>query len=250
MTIQSMAHGAARGAFRATNRLLNPAGVLLSKPGIIHGSPAFAGVPMWSRRLWDLQGMFDMVEDIDGAFVESGVHWGYGLLAMLHATRRNPRDIYGFDSFAGHSEATPQDRAGGRFINHGSSFTVGEGDVWRTLELGTGLTPAQLRSRVTLISGWMQDTMSSFARGAQPIALVHVDPDFYEPVKATIENLWAPLAPGGIMIIGRTDNAELAGKAQAVAEFLGHIPDCERIERYILGTDGREARCTILRKPK
>ena len=250
MPLHSFAHVAARTAFLLVNRALNPAGVLLSKPGVIHGSPAFAGAPIWSRRLWDLQTAFELVEEVEGAFVESGVHWGYGVLAMLHATRRQPRQIFGFDSFAGHSPATLADRRGGRFIGLGSSFATKPQDVWRTLELGTGLSGAELDERVTLVPGWMHQTMPTFARSAPAIALVHVDPDFYEPVKATIENLWPALAPGGIMVVGRTDNPELAGKAQAVAEFMEATPSCERVALRMMATDGVGGECTILRKPK
>jgi O-methyltransferase len=250
MSIHSIAHSAARTMFRLANRVLNPAGILLSKPGVIHGSPAFSGATTWSRRLLAIEEALDMVEGVEGAIVESGVHWGYGILAMLHATRKNPRHIYGFDSFEGHSAPTAADRSGGRFIVLGNSFATTQDDVWRTLELGMGRPASELKEHVTLIKGWMQETVPVFARSGPRLALVHVDPDFYEPVKASVDHLWPLLAPGGMMIVGRLDNPELGGKARAIAEFREGASDCQLVERDLMDTDGVVARCSFLIKTK
>jgi len=81
-----MIHSILINIFRLSNRLLNPLGILISKPEVIHGSPRFSGATLWSRRLYDFRFYFELLHDIEGDIIESGVHWGYGILAFLHLT--------------------------------------------------------------------------------------------------------------------------------------------------------------------
>jgi len=214
-----------RSTFRFVNKLLNRFGILLSKPEIIHGSPAFSGATLFARRLNDTRFFHDIVKDVDGVVVESGVHWGYGIL--IHLTLSKRRIIYGFDSFAGHSLPTKKDKAGGSYRSLDSSFAVSEADVWKTLLLGLGKGKEQLEPRVKLINGWIQDTMLKFSKAFSEeggkIALVHNDCDIYEPFKSTLENCWPLLSPGGCIILGRLNNSELLGKTAAIDEFLSTL---------------------------
>jgi len=236
----------ARRTFRFINQLLNPWGLLLSKPGIIHGSPAYSGATMWARRLNQMNFFYQQVKALEGGVIESGVHWGYGIL--LHWTANAliggpKRSIYGFDSFRGHSAPVEGDFAGGSYQPLDSAFAITQDDVWKTLVLGTGERKEDLQKRIELIAGWMQETMPAFLRQHQvsntKIALIHADSDIYEPIKATLHNTWPLLQVGGIVILGRLDNPELMGKTKAVQEFLASIPK----DQYtlssipIMGTD-------------
>lgn len=217
-----------RTGFRITNRLLNRFGLLLSKPAFIHGSPAFSGATLWARRLNQMRPYYDLVRDVEGGVVESGVHWGYGLLIFLTLAADDNRHIYGFDSFAGHSTPHEKDVSGGRYQPLDSSFSVAEVDVWRTMQLGTGMLRSDIEKRVELIHGWIQETMPKFRAigksSRTKIALVHADCDIYEPFKATLVNTWDLIQPGGIVILGLLNNPELMGKTRAIEEFLATVP--------------------------
>ena len=189
---------------------------------MIHGSPAFSGATLWARRQKDMKYYFDILQGVKGGVVESGVHWGYGILIELSLDE--DREIYGFDSFKGHSKPTNNDKSGGNYQALDSSFSITENDVWKTLELGTGTTKKELKSRVTLVPGWIQESMAGYLNETnKKIALVHVDCDIYEPFKATLMASWPHLVQNGIIIIGIMDNLELMGNTIAVKEFLENL---------------------------
>src|SRR6185503_8279017 len=126
-----------------------------------------SGALLWSRRLYDYRFYFDEIHNVEGDIIESGVHWGYGILAFLQLTGNSKnRKIFGFDSFSGHSSPVAQDYSGGSYVNLASSFAVSQNDVWKTLELGTGESKENLQKRVELISGWIQETMPNFQKKA------------------------------------------------------------------------------------
>ena len=111
--------------------------------------------------MW-VKAFYDIIAEIDGDVIEAGIHWGYGLLSHLHFTT-NPykkRIIYAFDSFKGHSNPNKKDKSGGKFINFGSSFAITKDDVYLTLDYGTEYTRDELNSRIKIIDGWAQDTMT------------------------------------------------------------------------------------------
>jgi hypothetical protein len=220
-----------RRMFRLTNQVLKPWGILISKPEIIHGSPAYSGATMWARRLNHMNFFYQKIRAIEGGIIESGVHWGYGIL--LHRTANNlmggfQRHIYGFDSFAGHSKPTVADFAGGSYQPLDSAFAITQDDVWKTLSLGTDAPKDELARDITFVPGWMQETMPAFLRQHKEqgtkIALVHADSDIYEPILATLQNTWPLLQIGGIVILGYINNPELMGKTKAVHEFLATLP--------------------------
>src|ERR1700716_1282268 len=99
-------HSVLRTGMRVANRVVNPFGVLISRPELIHGSPRFSGATLWSRRLFQLRHYFKMIENVEGDVIESGVQWGYGVLAHVHLIIEGRfRKVYAFDSFQGHSRA-------------------------------------------------------------------------------------------------------------------------------------------------
>lgn len=215
-----------RSLSRLVNRLLNPFGILVSKPEVIHGSPAFSGSTLWARRLNETKFFYDLVKDVDGVVIESGVHWGYGIL--IHLTLSDSRTLYGFDSFSGHSKPTEKDKLGGSYQALDSSFSVTEEDVWKTLLLGLGKNKEEIEPKVKLINGWIKDTMPKWSKlssdEGRKIALVHNDVDIYEPFKQTLESCWPLVSPGGCVILGQLNDPQLMGKTKAVEEFLSDLP--------------------------
>ncbi|MDQ3232309.1 MAG: TylF/MycF family methyltransferase, partial [Pseudobdellovibrionaceae bacterium] len=211
------------------NKALKPKGLVIVKPESIHGAPQYIGATLFSRKVHQFEYFYDKIANIEGDVIESGVWWGYGILSHLmfcRGYRGLTRKIYGFDSFQGHSEADVKDMEGREFDNPGSTFQVAESDVWQTLKLGTNLGEADLRKHVTLIAGWLHETLPRFTSGNRKlkVALVHSDMDLYKPVSLTLTHLWDLVVKGGIIILGRLNNPEYMGKTTAVEEFVAGLP--------------------------
>ena len=50
---------------------------------------------------------------------------------------------------------------------------------------------------VTLVKGLFQDTIT----GDEPVALAHIDGDWYDSVRTCLDRIGPRLSPGGIMVI-------------------------------------------------
>jgi len=72
---------------------------------------------------------------------------------------------------------------------------------------------------VTLVKGLFQDTIT----GDEPVALAHIDGDWYDSVRTCLERIGPRLSPGGIMVID--DYFYWSGCRTAVDEFLAAHPD-------------------------
>lgn len=213
-----------RGGFRITNKIINKLGFVLSKPAIIHGSPAFSGSLTFSRRAFQTNHLLKQVQNIEGDIVEGGVHWGYGILIELLLSNKH---INAFDSFEGHSTPTTEDLASKNWKPLDSSFKVSENDAFKTLMIGSDLSKKQINNRVTFYKGWIQETMKAWSeemhQKGSKIAYVHADMDIYQPIKTILNTTFPLLSLGGIVCVGIIDNPELQGKTIAFNEFLSSI---------------------------
>ena len=73
-----------------------------------------------------------------------------------------------------------------------------------------------IHENVMMVPGLFQDTLPRCE--ARSIAILHVDGDWYESVKATLENLYDRVSPGGIIQLD--DYGHWAGARRAVDEFI------------------------------
>ncbi len=167
-------------------------------------------------------------EDVPGAFVECGVARG-GVAALLGARAREsrlPRETWLFDSFAGLPEPTFKDGAPAvRFAhNRGDGRLDPIGECVGTLDevkaflFGSCQLPEE---RVHIVQGWFQETLPSYHGG--PIALLHVDGDWYESVRVCLDTLWPSVARGGFVVLD--DYGHWEGARLAMREFLGRQPE-------------------------
>jgi O-methyltransferase len=72
---------------------------------------------------------------------------------------------------------------------------------------------------VTLVEGLFQDTIT----GDAPVALAHIDGDWYDSVRTCLERIGPRLSPGGVMVID--DYFYWSGCRTAVDEYLAEHPD-------------------------
>lgn len=155
------------------------------------------------------------VTGVRGDFVETGVFKGgtAGVLAD-QVMRSADRRLWLFDAFAGMPAASEKDDDRSHAIE--GQYVGSERQTRRIL--GKVGIP---ESRVELRVGWFDDTFPDADVG--DIALLHVDCDFYDPVKLTLETFYPRVVPGGYVIIN--DYGSYEGARIAVDEFLGGLPE-------------------------
>lgn len=162
---------------------------------------------------------------VPGAFVECGVWKGGSAAVLAFCARRavTPRRVWLFDSFRGMPEAGPEDgpaasnlatgRFGGRLVPVGTNV----GDRTDVEELLFARCHFDRRD-VLLQHGWFQDTLPSARTAIGPIALLHIDADWYESTMVCLEQLYPLVVPKGFVIID--DYGYFPGCKRAVDEFL------------------------------
>lgn len=78
---------------------------------------------------------------------------------------------------------------------------------------------------VSLVKGLFQDTIT----GEEPVAVAHIDGDWYESVRTCLDRIGPRLAAGGVMVID--DYYYWSGCRTAVDEFLAEHPEQYRTVR-------------------
>jgi O-methyltransferase len=147
---------------------------------------------------------------VPGALVECGVFKGGGA-AVIAASAAPGREVYLFDSFEGLPPPSDKD---GRIARsqYAEGWCAGTEDEVRAIFSRLG----RLGPRLHLVKGWFQETFPTVHVG--PIALLHVDADWYDSVRLCLERFWDDLSPGGYVVFD--DYARWEGCTRAVDEFL------------------------------
>lgn len=165
--------------------------------------------------------LLDQIRVVAGDLVECGVGHGFSLLfwAIVTFYEGPPsRHLWGFDSFEGFPEPTPED-AGPRHPQKGE-FAVSLEDVEKLL-LFAGLPQAWLDARVTLVKGYFEDTLPKYSGGQ--IALLHADADLYASYKTILTELYPQVVPGGLVVfdeyMGTWDHERWPGAKKAIDEY-------------------------------
>lgn len=129
--------------------------------------------------------------NVPGAFVECGTYRG-GSAAIL-ATIGAQRPVHVFDSFQGCP--TPREVDISRNGRLGQEGEACADEAWISqLFLALGL-------RGNIHSGWFSDSVPQAKRDVGPIALLHLDCDWYASVRVCLECLWSSVVRGGFIII-------------------------------------------------
>jgi O-methyltransferase len=163
--------------------------------------------------LFFLQELARRADDLGlrGDFVECGVYRGgsagvLGYQAMRSAANRS---LWLYDSFAGMPPASNMDDDYSRSIE--GQFAGSEVQTHRILHR-LGVT----ESRYKIIRGWFADTLPQ--ADPRPVSLLHVDCDFYDPVKLTLETFYPHIEQNGFVILN--DYGGFRGCRAATDEFL------------------------------
>ena len=175
-------------------------------------------------------------EQRPGILLEAGCALG-GSAIVLAQAKHPDRPLHVHDVFGMIPPPTDQDgediHARYEKITSGQATGIG-GNTYYGYENGlmekvagtfTEFDLAPDANAVSLVKGLFQDTII----GDEPVALAHIDGDWYESVRTCLDRIGPRLPSGGVMVID--DYYYWSGCRTAVDEFLADHPDAYRTER-------------------
>jgi hypothetical protein len=177
--------------------------------------------------------------DIEGAFVECGVWKGgaVGMMALANLKHGiHNRSLYLFDAFDdicepnmdidGKTAIEDIETLLGRKVNnlHGNLEPIkgiydsrgGHGTIETCKNLLVN-TIGYPDSKIHFCKGWFEETMHSYAKDINKIAILRLDADWYSSTKVCLDVLYPKVSNGGIIIID--DYGRYDGCKKAVDEF-------------------------------
>lgn len=153
-----------------------------------------------------------VISEIPGEVVECGTAAGgsAALMALWLKRLQSQKKIYVFDTFEGLPAPTTQDPD----YNKALPWT---GKCRGDLDQVHGLfRDLEVLDRAVFVKGLFQDTLPTF--DCPPIAVLHLDGDWYESTMTCLRHLWDHVSPGGYVQID--DYGAWQGCKKAVDEFL------------------------------
>lgn len=145
-----------------------------------------------------------LADKVPGVFVEAGACGGGQIAVMEYALQRNgeEREIHAFDSWEGIPKATEEDdepqkgeygvrKEGEPLVSSGKLVTDLQ-NFWRNMTTWHART-----QNIKTHKGWLQDTLKGWD---MPIALLRIDVDLTDSVRACVKELYPFLAKGGYCI--------------------------------------------------
>jgi O-methyltransferase len=169
------------------------------------------------RTLWKLSHRVS-AEHLEGAFVECGSYNGGTGAILAHAAARSGRMVWLFDSFEGMPEPGAED---GERAKAWVGECLGQEAMVREVLTRVDVQP----DRVRIVKGWFQDTLGPSPTG--PIALLHLDADWYDSTKTILEQFYDRVRPGGYLVLD--DYGQWPGCRRALDEFLASQEERPRL---------------------
>jgi asparagine synthase (glutamine-hydrolysing) len=169
---------------------------------------------------------------IAGAIVECGCALGGSAIVLTLSRRDTERPVYVYDVFG--VIPPPSDKDGDDVLARYATITSGNakglgGDTYygyrsdllaEVRDQFAAFGCPVRNSNVHLVAGLFEDTV----RPTGPIAVGHIDGDWYESVRVCLERLWPFVVRGGVLIIDDYDH--WSGCRVAVDEFIATHPEC------------------------
>ena len=179
---------------------------------LTQGIKAEARTMVTRKRLRSLYHLCTRPDLPEGSLVECGVARG-GCIAVMAFASAGKRPVWGFDSFEGMPELTPEDGGDGQqWVGLDCSGPDGYEEAQRTLSRFS-----LSRHKVMLVPGWFEDTLPDNVSHLAPIAVLRLDNDWYRSTRFCLETLYNAVVAEGIVIID--DYHTFTGCRKAVDEF-------------------------------
>jgi len=179
----------------------------------------------WNN-LWDLARLYSLVlnarqlveEGVPGDFVEVGVYKGNSAAVLADLARGAGRRLVLFDTFAGFDERDARSEGLPRTDEFDDTSLM----AVRKLVGDEG---------VHYVQGFFPESLAK-APVIDRVALLHLDCDLHDPMRAGLEAFYTRLAPGACVVIHDYSSGHWPGTKRAVDHFLEDKP-----ERLILLPD-------------
>ena len=174
--------------------------------------------------------------DIEGAFVELGTWRGGSAAKFIQYLKPKDRDCWLFDSFEGLPEPSEYDTVGEKHASEYENFGMpdDDADTYEICKEFIGRLDYP-KEKIHIIKGWFEDTFPKQKDSIGKIAVLHVDCDFYESVKYSLETFYDKVVEGGTIIFD--DYHHWKGAKKAVDEFFKE----RKIKPYIKSIDSAGA---------
>jgi len=152
-----------------------------------------------------------LADQVNGDFAELGVYRGNSAAVLAHYARQNGRKVFLFDTFEGFSsdDLTGIDGNKTRAFRDTSIDLVSQIVGTESIEYLQGYFPESITKNVA----------------DRHFAVVHLDCDLYEPMKAALGFFYPRLSAGGIMIMHDYSNPHWIGAKAAIDEFRHKISE-------------------------
>lgn len=150
-------------------------------------------------------------EQIPGVFAELGVYKGDSA-RIIH--RMDPdRPFHLFDTFSGFTAADLRVETG-----EAATYTP---ENFADTSVNSVLKRIRGNSNIIIHNGYFPESAADFH---EPVALVNIDADLYNPTKSGLEFFYRLLSPGGVILV-HDYNHKWPGVILAVDDFLQTIPE-------------------------
>lgn len=163
----------------------------------------------------------------EGCIVECGV-WRGGMIAGFRSMFGEGRHYQLFDSFQGLPPPSAHDGADAHWWaehpEHPRYFNNCSAGAEYVRKLFDGDSAA---GRAEIVEGWFKDTLAAAPK--RPVALLHLDCDWYESTLLCLRHFWPLVRAGGAILID--DYYDWEGCRRAVHDFLSAENAREAIER-------------------
>lgn len=169
-------------------------------------------------RLWSLILNIKQVleEDVEGNFVELGVWRGNTASVLAHYARQSNRTVYLFDTFEGFDK---KDLKG---IDSDKQVAF-EDTSLRTVTDVIGLNSIVCN----FVKGYFPDSLEE-KHSREKYAIVSLDCDLYEPMKAGLDFFYPLMSPGGLLLLHDYSSLHWSGAKKAVDEF------CRKNQEHVI----------------
>ena len=170
---------------------------------------------------------------IPGAFAELGVYKGETARIIHHCDPG--RNLHLYDTFHGFRSVDLKKESGDAAGYTPRNFADTSMEQVRRKIAGN--------ENIIFHPGYFPDSTAGI--GDEKFALVHIDADLYNPIKAGLEFFYPRLSPGGVIIV-HDYNEKWKGALKAVDEFVESIPEAivpvpDRDNSIMIFKSGRES---------
>jgi hypothetical protein len=180
------------------------------------------------KRFLAMYEIFKLALPVKGSIVECGVYKGFGVMAWAKlSTILEPenltRRIYGFDTFAGFPNVSPQDVNSIAMPEQGGLYADSFEELQQLIvEYDHDRFLGHI-DKIHLIKGDLAQTLPQFI-AEHPhllISLLFLDADLYAPTKVALECCLPRMPRGAIVAFDELDNPLWPGETMALLESVG-----------------------------